>query len=78
MRKLNQRQELALADAIGAGRLVRVKGYENFQPGGHLGQTIASLINRGLMERRDKFCPVGYPTEVTYTEEAVEYFKNKK
>lgn len=52
--KFTPRQREAMKDALTHGELSRQVGHGDFEPGQHKGQTIASLINKGLLETVDE------------------------
>lgn len=65
-KRLNDTQLNALIDAVDYGELSRITAHDNFEPGGHRGQTIKSLIDLKLFEVIE-FSRSRYPIKVKPT-----------
>lgn len=59
-------QKEAVRDALVHGELKRDSAHGDFSPGKHVGQTIKSLINKGIFEVVDKSM-YGWPMTVKPT-----------
>lgn len=68
-KKLTPLQQSALKDVLTHGELSRDSPSDEFRPGGHRGNIIRSLIDRGLMEATD-LSRFGYPMRVKPTKTA--------
>lgn len=64
--KLTPLQKAAIKDVLTHGELYRDKPSDDFSPGGHRGQTIRSLIDKGLLSVTDE-SRYHYPLRVTST-----------
>jgi hypothetical protein len=65
-KKFTELQREAIKDALVHGELARTVAYVDFCPGSHKGQTIKSLIDKGLLETVD-VNHNGYPMRVKVT-----------
>lgn len=65
-KKLTPLQKEALKDILTHGELSRLTAHDEFRPGGHRGQTVVSLVDRGLLEVYEKSY-LGYPLIVKPT-----------